>query len=141
MSDQSSECVELDESKDTLLNRKRRPGTNTLALSFALNAVLCVALVASLRSHSTVPARAVVEAAARSSQERVSHPVVTCLPSDADTCDCSGAPIGMHTWTPPEWWKSGLASIYEASAPMAGVPTPLSRFKAKATIITNVASA
>lgn len=66
---------------------------------------------------------------------------VTCDPSDPAKCMCDGVPIGPDTWTPPSWLESNKTSIYETSAAMGGVLTPLSKYKAKATIVVNVASA
>jgi len=141
--------MELDESRDALLKREVRPGMQRLAsASLALNAALSVVLVLSALSNraGTAPARAEVELAAASLSSLevapvASPPAVTCSPSDADLCDCGGEPVGAHTWSAPGWWTPPLASIYEASAPLRGVPTPLARFRAKATIVTNVASA
>ena len=95
-------------------------------------------------------------------------PPVLCDPQDPAKCTCNGVPIGPHTWTPQSWLVSNSAcgrkctttqrseplthapyfrpfnaetSIYETSALIDGVQTPLSKFKAKATMLVNVASA
>ena len=67
--------------------------------------------------------------------------VVTCDPSDPAKCMCDGVPIGPHTWTPPSWLKSNATSIYDTTALMDGTVTPLSKYRAKATLVINVASA
>lgn len=68
-------------------------------------------------------------------------PTITCDPNDPAKCDCDGEPIGPHTWTPPGWLISNKTSLYETSAMYDGVLTQLSKFKAKATMLVNVASA
>ena len=58
------------------------------------------------------------------------------------SCECEGLPIGPgKAFTPPEWARSSLTSIYDASAPLNGEQVPLSRYRAKATLVVNVASA
>lgn len=71
----------------------------------------------------------------------VSGSSVTCDPDDPAKCMCDGVPIGPHTWTPPTWLHSNKTSIYQTDALMNGKQTPLSQYKAKATLVLNVASA
>ena len=66
---------------------------------------------------------------------------ITCDPADPAKCVCDGKPIGPHTWTPPSWLVSPHKSIYNTSAMYKGSTVPLSQFKAKATLVVNVASA
>ena len=54
---------------------------------------------------------------------------------------CNGVPIGPHTWKAPSWLESNKTSIYETSAFYAGEEVPLYKYKAKATLVVNVASA
>lgn len=54
---------------------------------------------------------------------------------------CDGHPIGKSTWIPPLWLLPSGTSIYNATANLGGVPVPLSAYKAKVTMVTNVASA
>ena len=95
-------------------------------------------------------------------------PPIYCDPTNPAKCTCNGVPIGPDTWTAPSWLESNSdlrsclkptalydisgvdrvlssllaeTSIYETSALVGGVPTPLSKFKAKATMLVNVASA
>ena len=69
-------------------------------------------------------------------------PPISCDPNDPGACTCGGAPIGPDTWTPPSWLFSPHKSIFETSAFIEGVETPLSKFKGpKATMVVNVASA
>lgn len=70
-----------------------------------------------------------------------SSPAITCEPNDPAKCSCDGVPIGPHTWKPPTWLVSNKTSLYDTSAPLAGIETPLSKFPAKATMLINVASA
>ena len=66
---------------------------------------------------------------------------VSCDPTDAAKCRCSdGEPIGPHTWTEPAYMK-GPKSIYNTTVLMEGAYVPLSKYRAKATLIINVASA
>ena len=51
---------------------------------------------------------------------------VECDPADPQRCTCDGVPIGPHTWTAPSWLVSNKSSIFETSAPLKGVMTPLS---------------
>ena len=57
------------------------------------------------------------------------------------TCHCEGIPIGPGKATAPDWAKTTLSSMYDAHATLNGEPVPLSRYRAKATLIVNVASA
>jgi len=66
---------------------------------------------------------------------------ITCDPSDPGNCMCDGVPIGPSTYTQPKWLNTGIKSIYNTSALMNGVPTPLANYRAPVTIVTNVASA
>lgn len=71
---------------------------------------------------------------------------ITCNPNDAGACMYRGddgvlTPVGPSTYTQPEWLDTGIKSIYNTSAYMKGVLTPLSNFVAPATLVTNVASA
>jgi len=66
---------------------------------------------------------------------------VTCDPQDPAKCMCNGVPIGPHTWKAPSWLESNKTSIYETSAFYAGEEVPLYKYKAKATLVVNVASA
>ena len=62
--------------------------------------------------------------------------------SSALSCQCEGLPIGPgRAFTPPEWIKSMMNSLYDGHAPLDGVQVPLSRYRAKATLVVNVASA
>lgn len=70
-----------------------------------------------------------------------STPVITCNPEDPEDCTCDGVPIGHSTYTEPAWLDTGIKSIYETSALMYGKSTPLSNYRAPATLVTNVASA
>ena len=71
----------------------------------------------------------------------VQESTVTCDARDPASCMCDGVPIGPSTWTPPSWLHSNKTSIYETTAFMKGSETPLAKFKAKATMVVNVASA
>lgn len=66
---------------------------------------------------------------------------VTCKSDDPETCTCGGAPIGPHTWSPPAWMGSTATSLWDLSAQMDGKEVPLAKYKAKAALIVNVASA
>jgi len=66
---------------------------------------------------------------------------ITCDPADPAKCMCDGSPIGPDTWSPPSWLVSNKTSIFDTSAPFNGHMTPLSKFRAKATLLINVASA
>jgi hypothetical protein len=68
-------------------------------------------------------------------------PTITCDPSDAGNCKCDGTPIGPSTWTPPKWLHTTKTSVFDTSAAMNGVSTPIAKFRAKAAIVVNVASA
>ena len=68
-------------------------------------------------------------------------PSVTCDPNDQAKCMCNGIPIGPHTWKPPSWLISNKTSLYDTEALLDGALTSLSQFKAKATMLVNVASA
>ena len=54
---------------------------------------------------------------------------------------CDGIPIGPDTWTPPPWLTSNKTSIYQTDAMMDGILTLLYKYKAKASLVLNVASA
>ena len=66
---------------------------------------------------------------------------ITCNPSDPGDCKCEGLPIGPSTFTPPAYSVSNHTSIYATHAPMEGVMVPLSRYRARAALVVNVASA
>lgn len=66
---------------------------------------------------------------------------VTCKQDDPATCMCDGAAIGPHTWSPPPWMQSDATSLWDLSAQMDGKEVPLAKYKAKAALIVNVASA
>jgi len=66
---------------------------------------------------------------------------VTCKPTDAASCMCDGKPIGPDTWKPPSWFSTNATSLWELSAKMNGEDVPLSKYKAKAALVVNVASA
>ena len=68
-------------------------------------------------------------------------PQVTCDPGEPGKCMCGGKPIGPKTWSPPSWLKSNHTSIYDTSAYMNGELKSLSVYKAKASMLVNVASA
>jgi hypothetical protein len=62
---------------------------------------------------------------------------VSCGP---DGCTCGGDKIGPQTAIPPSWFLTDLHSMYETSAMLAGKDLPLSNYRAKATLVVNVAS-
>ena len=68
-------------------------------------------------------------------------PTITCDPKDPEKCECNGTPIRPHTWKPPAWLVTNFTSIYETSAPIFGKNASLSNYRAKATLVMNVASA
>ena len=70
-----------------------------------------------------------------------SLPAITCNPSDAGDCTCEGRPIGPSTFSAPAYTHSNHTSIYDTFAPMEGAMVPLSRYRARAAIVVNVASA
>lgn len=70
-----------------------------------------------------------------------SAPTVTCKSDDPESCMCEGAPIGRHTYSPPPWMESDAASLWDLTAKMDGKDVPLAKYKAKAALIVNVASA
>ena len=69
------------------------------------------------------------------------EPSITCDADDPGKCTCEGKPIGPSTWSPPAYRTSSSTSIYNTSALMKGVETPLSAYRYKAALVVNVASA
>ena len=101
---------------------------------------LCLATVL-----ATAP-RAGSAAAAGTSQHAISltadaDPTVTCQPQSSGNCVCEGKPIGPDTYVAPAWMTPPDTGIYNTSALIGGVLTPLARYRAKAAIVVNVASA
>jgi hypothetical protein len=62
---------------------------------------------------------------------------VSCGP---DGCTCGGHKIGPQSAAPPSWFLTDLSSMYETSAKLSGKDVPLSNYRAKATLVVNVAS-
>jgi len=134
------EALSLDENKLSLLKRSNaRKGS--LGASIALNVVLSLALLVSMSRTPSAAETGVTSLAQTPAREPFSKPLVTCQPTDADSCDCDGEPVGNHAFTPPSWWSTPLTSIYQATALMGGTAVSLAKYKAKATIVVNVASA
>jgi len=57
-----------------------------------------------------------------------------------DGCACGGVNIGPKTAVPPSWFLTDLTSMYQTSAQLAGYSAPLVGYKARATLVVNVAS-
>jgi len=68
-------------------------------------------------------------------------PTVTCSPSDAQDCTCEGAPVGPTEWIAPEYLNNNASSLWDLSEKYYGEDVPLVKFRAKAAIVMNVASA
>jgi len=140
MSDQAETMALGDESKAILRNRKDGRLDKRLALSLLLNVGLGVGLLAALLASGRAAAASTVGMASLS-HAPLSKPPVKCAADDYDKCDCGGEPVGAHAQAPPTWWTPPLTSMYQATAPLGGVEVSLSQYKAKATVVVNVASA
>mmetsp|Transcript_40196 Transcript_40196/g.72220 ORF Transcript_40196/g.72220 Transcript_40196/m.72220 type:complete len:92 (+) Transcript_40196:1-276(+) len=71
----------------------------------------------------------------------VAAETVTCRSDDPESCSCDGKPIGPHTWSPPSWMQSNASSLWDLTAQIDGEEVPLSKYRAKAALVVNVASA
>merc|ERR1712087_562022 len=103
----------------------------SVAINILLSVVLILFFIASTTHHDAA-STLVKSPTSMLMHEPFSRPRVNCDSSDPDTCDCDGEPVGAHTLPniPLQ-----IKSLFEASALMGGVSTPLVKYKAKATIV------